>query len=286
MMNNDMQLSRTLIGVLSLSLVSTLSNAFPSQQMYILTSNYLSHSSLGSRHLHSFSYPSYNPPLSTFQRWRFRPIPSRNRPVLYYDLDSAESYPEGEDLAHELYEVVKLREFRAKLAEDERKENMKTEEAEKRALNSKPFSYRKEVRMGKDVVGSSSPSAFSPSSGGNSNNRNGGNGPNLFTMGPDNSLFTSTPSGGRYDASAEMMRQEFNLLETSSSEQTILAQAGFVFLLLMFYLFVGIRGGITDGSDRVFEDAMTTDMDVFLDAVEDLGSALDDGMTNTDNVWL
>lgn len=48
----------------------------------------------------------------------------------------------------------------------------------------------------------------------------------------------------------QMMRQEFNLVSVASNELTIVVQAVLVMILLSFAIYIGITGGITDGSDR------------------------------------
>jgi len=54
--------------------------------------------------------------------------------------------------------------------------------------------------------------------------------------------------GGRFDSNP--------LLDAASAEKNILLQAAFVSVLLIVAIGVGMTGGITDGSERVFEDAV------------------------------
>jgi len=211
------------------------------------------------------------------------------------DLDRTDAFPEGDDLAKELYEIIKIREFREKLENDNFQERMKIEEAEKRAINNAPFSYRKEVRLGKDVPKLSS-SSFT-----NTNNANT-NDAGFFSGGPENSLFRTKNNLGRSNINSNnsvrdnMMQQEFNLLEQSSSENGILLQAGFVLVLLTFYLYVGMTGGITDGGaggEILFEETAASDVNSFFESIN-LGGpspSLEDAITTgsqgtLEDVWL
>ena len=203
----------------------------------------------------------------------------KNLILFMNDLDSADLFPEGEELAKELYEEVKIREFRAKLEEDIKIESSKVEEYEKRARNNKPFSRRKEVKNGKDVPVSKRFLKDNDEM-------------NLFSMGPDSTLFNSynLSGSGNNRVRANMMSQEFSLLEQSSSERGILIQASFVVLLLIFYLYVGITGGITDGGaggEFAYEEVALPDASTFFESISSLeDTASPASEVSSESVWL
>ena len=181
------------------------------------------------------------------------------------DLDSAESFDEGADLAKELYERVRVMELQKKLISEEEQKRRDMREAELRELNREPFSRRKEVSSAgpKRVTPVASRSMnrdrslfSSDSTGASINNNNGGlfniGGSDLFSNagvnGNNMSPQRQQQGGGRFDSNS--------LLDAASAERNILIQAAFVSVLLIVAIGIGMSGGITDGSERVFEDTV------------------------------
>jgi len=185
------------------------------------------------------------------------------------DLDSAESYDEGAELAKELYERVRVLELQKKLVSEEEQQRRDTRNAELRELNREPFSRRKEVSSAgpkRDTPAASrsmnrnTSSFFSSSSSAdnNANNNNGG----FFNIGGSD-LFSSNGNVNADMSPAQRQQQQrvgrFDsnpLLDAASAEKNILLQAAFVSVLLIVAIGIGMTGGITDGSERVFEDAV------------------------------
>jgi len=126
--------------------------------------------------------------------------------------DSVESFPEGEELARELFETVRLRKFRAELEAAEQK----AEEEKKRAMNNRAFVNRKEVRGGKDIQ--------------------------------DVPPF---PPRIRSDVNRRI-EYEFGLVDRASSERIFLVQAALILLVFSFYIYVGMTGGITSPDPAEF----------------------------------
>jgi len=214
--------------------------------------------------------------------------PALIRMNLSNDLDNADAYPEGEDLVKALYEEVRIREFRERLEDMETdwEERMMIDEDRSRApQNRESFMNRREItRQPMDMP------AFPPRSGSNadasntSNNNNAG----FFQRGEVNSLFSSDRNnlggiggGGSFlnrnnnnnDVRSNMMRQEFDMVSGATSGTSFFLQAGLILVTLAFYLYVGLTGGITDGAERIAEDA-TTDFNSYFDNV-DLGAVLE-----------
>jgi len=136
------------------------------------------------------------------------------------NLYSEQSYKEGEELARELYELVRIREFKEKLQENETV--MMQDE-------------KSEFLMNKDNTLSAG----------------------LFTQ-SKSAYFSSSERLSEYNgnnAKRQMMEQEFNLVNMATNERTILIQAALCLILLVFYLYVGFMGGITSGSFNM-EDMM------------------------------
>lgn len=67
--------------------------------------------------------------------------------------------------------------------------------------------------------------------------------------GPYSSSSSSTPTNDKY---YESRKDEFDLV--GRFEQTIYIQAVIVLFAFIFAIYIGLSGGITDGSDRYFED--------------------------------
>lgn len=200
------------------------------------------------------------------------------------DLDSADSYDEGAALAKELYERVRVLELKKKLVKEENIEK----EGDLRQLNAEPFRKRKEMS----------------SSGPSSNVKGKNDGGNPFFSGNDFSdgmfgrgsqmednirLMNSQPfsSRGQNNGTARGLstRQNF-LLDAASSERNILIQIAAVSVLLLVAIGVGLNGGITDGSDRLIEDAVLGDgmEGLSMDLLD--GSSVDSAVSNSDSVFI
>ena len=70
------------------------------------------------------------------------------------------------------------------------------------------------------------------------------------------SLFSNPGKGsdqGRTDVRTNMMQREFNLVSFASSGASFGAMAALLVLTLATYIYVGVTGGITDGSERFIE---------------------------------
>ena len=65
-----------------------------------------------------------------------------------------------------------------------------------------------------------------------------------------NSRMISSASSDRMSPRDRMMEQEFNLVGVASNELTLIIQGVLVTALLSFAIYIGLSGGITDGSDR------------------------------------
>ena len=65
-----------------------------------------------------------------------------------------------------------------------------------------------------------------------------------------NSRMISSASSDRMSPRDRMMEQEFNLVGVASNEFTLIIQGVLVTALLSFAIYIGLSGGITDGSDR------------------------------------
>jgi len=140
------------------------------------------------------------------------------------NLYSEQSYKEGEELARELYELVKIREFKEKLQENE------TQMMQLQPDDTDSFSVNKDNTLSAGLFTQSKSAYFSSSS------------DRLSEYNSNN-------------VKRQMMEQEFNLVNMATNERTILIQAALCLILLVFYLYVGFMGGITSGSFTM-EDMM------------------------------
>lgn len=182
----------------------------------------------------------------------------------YSSYYSEESYKEGEELARELYELVRIREFKEKLKENESQmqigledrtsaSSLTTDERTKREQNPSAFSGRREMINGNDNT--------------------------LFTSGK--SAYFTTSENSRQDnlyatssnAKRQILEQEFNLVNMATNERTILIQAAVLLICLVFYLYIGFMGGITSGTFNM-EDMMDFELDY--EQVE----------SNTQSLWI
>jgi len=189
---------------------------------------------------------------------RLRLYSNKNINDEYNTYYSEESYREGEELARELYELVRIREFKEKLKENESQMQIgledrttsttssSTDERRKREQNSSAFSSRREIINGNDNTLSAG----------------------LFTQSGKSAYFTTSSENNRQDsiystssnAKRQILEQEFNLVNIATNERTILIQAAVCMVLLVFYLYIGFMGGITSGSFNM-EDMMDFELD-------------------------
>jgi len=168
---------------------------------------------------------------------------------------SEESYKEGEELARELYELVRIREFKEKLQNNEsqmqigfdsnssngsnssRTPSLTADERIKREKNPSSYSGRREVINSSDNTLSAG----------------------LFTQSGKSAYFTTSANdiyATSNNAKRKIIEQEFSLVNMATNERTILLQAAVCLIVLVFYLYIGFIGGITSGSSFNMEDMM------------------------------
>lgn len=186
---------------------------------------------------------------------------------------------EGKDLAEQFYQQVKKREAASKLKEFQ-SDNLEQYDV-KRTTQKKFTGRRGEV----DSTGKPSAGLFS-----------NGNGsvyayPVEDQKRRDRSGYSSTDVLSQRD---KMMRDEIKFMRVASSEGTIVAQGVLVLLLLGFTLYIGISGGITDGSERFGAfDGMINEFNGLGDSVDfsslvndDASAAINTDMVKEGSVWL
>lgn len=225
------------------------------------------------------------------------------------DLDSADAYPEGEELVKALYEEVRIREFRERLEDMETnwEERIMDESSRRPQNNREPFANRREITsqpMDRPLFPPrSTNNEVDMSSSSNNNNNNAGSffqqqqqrgEVNSFFRSDRNNLgglgggsnFLKRNNGNNNDVRSGMMRQEFDMVSGATSGTSFFLQAGLILVTLAFYLFVGLTGGITDGAERIAEDA-TTDFNAYFDNV-DLGAVLEkaEAAPGEGTIWL
>ena len=108
----------------------------------------------------------------------------------------------------------------------------------------------------------------------------------------ENSLFEPSrrsDTTGESNSVSNLQRErerEFNL--SSIFQRTLPIQAAFLFLSLAFVLYVGFSGGITDGSDRSYDDEMDVDIEYLNSIRTDDSSFAPTPETNAakSSVWL
>lgn len=86
-----------------------------------------------------------------------------------------------------------------------------------------------------------------------------------------------------------MMEKEINFMNFASNEVTIVLQGILVVILLVFAVYVGISGGITDGSERFSgAEEFMYEVNDRSESVDFSGFGLPDsvGIVNQDSVWL
>lgn len=206
---------------------------------------------------------------------------------MYDNLDSAESFPEGLDLAKSFNEELKIRQFRNKLNELDPEDRLLTDNnwtGSEQNRGSFPNSRnpRDDIKLPLFSKVNDSDEDFDPKPGFFREGKMG----NLFNTNRNNDA--DHPNGSN-SVKDNMMRREFNLINRATSTTSYLLQAGIILVTLAFYLFIGFTGGITDGSER-FVDGSTTDFS-FADDF-DINSVFKNGgeeieLKSTDGpVWL
>lgn len=143
----------------------------------------------------------------------------------------------GQALAHEFYEQLKIRQMRNQLESSEKKGPtiMKRLDEEEESWNSKKMTATNKKpkftgRQGEiDSTGTPSAGLFAQSNG------------SVYG-------FPVERRSGKRSVQEQMMRSEFNLV--TASERSILIQLSLALTLLAAVLYVGLTGGITDGSER------------------------------------
>lgn len=210
----------------------------------------------------------------------------KRRIITGVPLSSFRDPNDGEALARQFYDHLKSRdattapvdeneEYRRLLGKDQVDEGDEPEtyellpEDEARRRNRDPFTNRREVRQGKYDIPTPLSSLPSKSRGGRKfTGRSDDTPPRIDSTGTPSAGLFSGNGGSVYSIPADrvrggsgagtanssprtrMMQQEFNLVGRATSERTLVAQAAVVLLFLSFSIYVGLSGGITDGSDR------------------------------------
>jgi len=114
-----------------------------------------------------------------------------------------------------------------------------------------------------------------------------------FPASPTSPSPRSPMSSSSSSVKERMMQQEFNLLRVASNETILVLQMVGVLALLGFTVYIGLSGGITDGSDR-FGDSVS-EFNGGLELIEDLQRSselmMKEGtssstMSSSSDVWL
>mmetsp|Transcript_5524 Transcript_5524/g.10515 ORF Transcript_5524/g.10515 Transcript_5524/m.10515 type:complete len:238 (+) Transcript_5524:351-1064(+) len=148
--------------------------------------------------------------------------------------NSDESTSEGRELARQFYQQVEKRK-QAKNSLDEEQYDLKNDFNDSKDKNKKFTGRRGEI----DSTGTPSAGLFAR-----------GNG-SVYAFPVEKRAITNRTSGSNMLSPKEkMIRNEINFMNVASSEVTILLQGLLVIVLLLFAVYVGISGGITDGSER------------------------------------
>ncbi len=165
---------------------------------------------------------------------------------------------DGEELAKNFYQEVRQREKQEEEEEDKTSRNGETakpietqprsvlsEEEAKRLQNDKPFSRRREISVASSTRN-------------NNQNNNSGNesfdattSKQKYTGRSNSPLFGNEPPGTRQSISPrqEILEREFQVAGRGASLGLGL-QAGIALLALLFYIYVGLSGGIVSGGPQ------------------------------------
>jgi hypothetical protein len=204
------------------------------------------------------------------RRHPLKAVPFSTTTILYNDFDDLSSNNNGaddreakagRDLAKEFYQQVRVREEQAAAVAKEASSSEEPETYEVNNNNKKDnvkFTGREKGEI--DSTGTPSAGLFARKSGsvyafpanrdtGMTTNQQQRRRQNAFAP-PTNTSRTAMNSNARLSPREEMMRSEFNLVSIASNEASLIVQGILVLLLLSFTLYVGMSGGITDGSER------------------------------------
>lgn len=195
--------------------------------------------------------------------------------------DSNQFNSEGQDLASQFYKQVQLNE------QKQRQGMMNTKNSNDQSADDMIERSSNNDNVIKKFTGRSSFSEVTSATASDTDFSGPPVRANPFSS--SSSLFSSSSSEPGSAALNEQYRTEFNAV--NRFEQTIFLQAGFIVAALIFVIWVGISGGITDGSDRYMED--DTDTPSFLYNSNDIPEVvfekkLIDTMKDNDptSVWL
>lgn len=184
--------------------------------------------------------------------------------------NSDEPASEGQELARQFYQQLEKRKQANKSLDDEQY-SLKNNDLDSSNGKNKKFTGRRgEI----DSTGTPSAGLFAR-----------GNG-SVYAFPIEKSSIANRNSASNLLAPREkMMRNEINFMNVASSEVAIVLQGVLVLLLLLFAVYVGVSGGITDGSERF--DAVGGVMDSI-----DFAGALEDNVDSSfevvkeDSIWL
>eukprot|EP00593_Proboscia_inermis_P001721 CAMPEP_0171294960 /NCGR_PEP_ID=MMETSP0816-20121228/3513_1 /TAXON_ID=420281 /ORGANISM="Proboscia inermis, Strain CCAP1064/1" /LENGTH=219 /DNA_ID=CAMNT_0011767237 /DNA_START=191 /DNA_END=850 /DNA_ORIENTATION=- len=209
------------------------------------------------------------------------------------DMDSAESFKEGEELAKELYQFARERGIVGFTNPDyvnpSIEKNIATPSRQGDIRNKKKDSFVSSERNDAEKESPKRRKKFTGRSGEAPREDDGKVLPSTVVSSSKGFFGDLSEEKGYFskegdfleDPKTKMMRQEFNLVSIWGGERSIFVQVAFALLILGFYLYVGISGGITDGSERVVEEA--------IDFAEDFASQLSPDVTSADvrgSIWL
>lgn len=177
----------------------------------------------------------------------------------FEDLSSdGDDIKEGKDLAKEFYKQIRLREEASpptKEGNTVRKISKTSSSTLDTIASSKSTKYTGREKGDLDSSGSPSAGLFAGENG-------------IVYASPRRS-----PSGSsnRISPKDRMMRNEFSLVSIASNEISLLVQMFAVFILLGFTLYIGVSGGITDGSERFGLDTDITSLIINDDSIPSTG---------------
>ena len=251
----------------------------------------------------SFHHPFYTPSISSLSRQRYHRIQlhsnsnDNDSKYIYNDFGSNNEETnqsndslnnpndDGQLLAQEFYQQVRQREVSAQRKttsnnNNNNNSNNPTWEMNDSSSYTKNFYTRKRGDL--DSTGTPSAGLFA--------NRNGSvyaypTSPTTSTTSRRLSTSSSSSSSSSSSAKDKIMRTEFNILSLASNEFTLLVQLSLVLLLLSFSVYIGLTGGITDGSERFI--SADYDSGLVMEYTTTTSSTSPDfGMNNNNDVFL
>lgn len=144
------------------------------------------------------------------------------------------STSEGQELARQFYQQLERRKQERTSLEDEQY-SLKNDVDANKEQNKKFTGQRGEI----DSTGTPSAGLFAR-----------GNGSVYAFPVEKRTLANRSSASEMLSPREKMMNQEINFMNVASSEVTIVLQGVLVLVLLLFAVYVGVSGGITDGSER------------------------------------